>query len=102
MGRKDCCGRHRELPRRRCGGEVEDVPRATLVAFRRLAGGNGDDGTQNIDGLHFEMTDAFLESNSSFNFNYRCNSPRLAILVKVDHIGVGVGDSDLEGGQNPG
>ena len=23
----------------------------------------GDDGTQNIDGLHFEMTDAFLESN---------------------------------------
>ena len=42
----------------------QEVQRATLVALRRLAGGNGYDGTQNIDGLHFEMTDAFLESNS--------------------------------------
>ena len=42
----------------------EEGQRATLVALRRLAGGNGYDGTQNIDGLHFEMIDAFLESNS--------------------------------------
>ena len=53
----------------------EEGQRATLVALRRLAAGNGDDGTQNIDGLYFEMTDAFLE----FNFYLRTMENTLEI-----------------------
>ena len=49
----------------------EEGQRATLVALRRLTGGNGYDGTQNIDGLHFEMTDAILESNSLREINLK-------------------------------
>ena len=44
----------RHLWRRQwCDGEeglLWEAPRATLVALRRLADGNGNDGSQNIDG----------------------------------------------------